>query len=144
MSTCRAWDVVAPYGGSATDPFLDASRYVYLESAMSTLLALARGRLGWLDAFEDGSLTAAGDPDLVSRVAEWFQRSPEHSGATSAGLLRASRRAVRLTGSRRLTPVAMRCPGPLRPGAASARRLQCASWSPRPCLPAPNRRPPQT
>ena len=89
-------DVVAPYG-CLTDPFLDASRYVYLESAMSTLLALARGRLGWLDAFEDGSLTAAGGPDLVSRVAEWFQRSPEHSGATSAGLLRASRPAARLT-----------------------------------------------
>ena len=38
-------DVVAPYG-CLTDPFLDASRYVYLESATSTLLALARGRLG--------------------------------------------------------------------------------------------------
>jgi DNA-binding HxlR family transcriptional regulator len=65
---------IEPYG-CLTDPFLDVSRYVYLESAMSTLLALARGRLDWSDAFEDGSLTAAGDPSLVSRVAEWFQHS---------------------------------------------------------------------
>ena len=48
---------------------------------MSTLVALARGRLDWADAFQDGSLTAAGDPALVSRVATWFQRSPELSEA---------------------------------------------------------------
>ena len=48
---------------------------------MSTLVALARGRLDWADAFRDGSLTAAGDPELVSRVASWSQRSPERSEA---------------------------------------------------------------
>ena len=72
---------IEPYG-CLTDPFLETSRYVYLESAMSTLLALARGRLTWSAAFEDGSLTAAGDPTLVSGVTEWFQLSPEHSVAT--------------------------------------------------------------
>ncbi len=72
-----------PYG-CLTDPFLAPNRYVYLESAMSTLLALARGRLTWSAAFEDGSLAAAGDPDLVSGVSEWFHRSPEHSDAPPA------------------------------------------------------------
>lgn len=74
---------IEPYG-CLTDPFLDPSRYVYVESAMSTLLALARGRLTWSAAFRDGSLTAAGDPDLVSGAAEWFQRSREHSDAATA------------------------------------------------------------
>ncbi len=46
---------------------------VYLESSMPALLALARGRCDWSDAFEDGSVTAAGDPGLLSRVAEWFR-----------------------------------------------------------------------
>lgn len=74
---------IEPYG-CLMDPFLDPSRYVYLESAMSTLLALARGRLTWSAAFEDGSLTAAGDPGLVRGAAAWFQRSPEHSDAATA------------------------------------------------------------
>jgi DNA-binding HxlR family transcriptional regulator len=80
----RYWLVIQrdlePYG-CLTDPFLDTGRYVYLVSAMSTYVALARGRLDWADAFQDGSLTAAGDPELVSRVATWFQRSPELSNA---------------------------------------------------------------
>jgi len=63
---------VEPYG-CLTDPLLDASRYVYVESSMPALLALARGRCDWSDAFEDGSVTAAGDPGLLSRVAEWFR-----------------------------------------------------------------------
>jgi DNA-binding HxlR family transcriptional regulator len=63
---------VEPYG-CLTDPLLDASRYVYLEASMPALLALARGRCDWSDTFEDGSVTAAGDPDLLSRVAEWFR-----------------------------------------------------------------------
>lgn len=67
-----------PYG-CLVDPFLDPSRYVYLESAMSTLLALARGRLGWAAALADGSLVAAGDPDLVGSVAAWFQGSVNES-----------------------------------------------------------------
>jgi DNA-binding HxlR family transcriptional regulator len=63
---------VEPYG-CLTDPLLDASRYVYLESSMPALLALAKGRCDWSDTFQDGSVTAAGDPDLLSRLAEWFR-----------------------------------------------------------------------
>ena len=63
---------VEPYG-CLTDPLLDASRYVYLESSIPALLALARGRRDWSDTFGDGSMTAAGDPDLLSRVAQWFR-----------------------------------------------------------------------
>ena len=48
---------------------------------MSTLVGLARGRLDWADALQDGSLIAAGDPELVGRVASWFQRSAELSDA---------------------------------------------------------------
>ena len=62
---------VEPYG-CLTDPLLDASRYVYLECSMPALLAVARGRCSWLDLLGDGSITAAGDPVLLSRVAEWF------------------------------------------------------------------------
>ncbi|WP_420754053.1 winged helix-turn-helix transcriptional regulator [Rhodococcus sp. O3] len=63
---------VEPYG-CLTDPLLDESRYVYLESSMPALLALARGRRDWSDAFGDGSVTAAGDPDLIGRVSAWFR-----------------------------------------------------------------------
>ena len=80
----RYWLVIQrdlePYG-CLTDPFLDLGRYVYLGSAMSTLVALARGRLDWADALHDGSLTASGDPDLVGQVTAWFRRSPELSDA---------------------------------------------------------------
>ena len=40
---------------------------------MPALLALARGRRDWSETLRDGSVTAAGDPDLVSQVGEWFQ-----------------------------------------------------------------------
>jgi DNA-binding HxlR family transcriptional regulator len=63
---------VEPYG-CLTDPLLRPDRYVYLESSMPALLALARGRRDWSDAFEDGSVTAAGDPDLLRRLTEWFR-----------------------------------------------------------------------
>lgn len=78
----RYWLVIQrknePYG-CLTDPCLDVNRYVYLETAMSTLLSLARGRRSWADAFQDGSLTAAGDPELVSRLPDWFRPSPAGS-----------------------------------------------------------------
>lgn len=71
----RYWLVLqehlAPYG-CLTDPMLDTGRYVYLQCARPTLLALARGRQGWPDAFADGSLTATGETDLCRRVTEWF------------------------------------------------------------------------
>jgi DNA-binding HxlR family transcriptional regulator len=62
---------VAPYG-CLTDPLLDAGRYVYVRCALSTLLALARGRQDWQGAVSDGSLTATGAPDLCRRAREWF------------------------------------------------------------------------
>jgi len=72
----RYWLVLqrgaAPYG-CLTDPLLDVSRYVYLESSMPALLALARGRRDWADAFGDRSVTAAGDPELIGRVSAWFR-----------------------------------------------------------------------
>ena len=40
---------------------------------MPALLALARGRSDFADAFRDGSVTAAGDPDLVKHLAGWFR-----------------------------------------------------------------------
>ena len=87
-STGRYWLVLArgvePYG-CLTDPLLDESRYVYVEAAMPALLALARGRCDWSDAFGDGSVTAAGDPDLVNQVAEWFQSTSEHGPSSYAG-----------------------------------------------------------
>ena len=46
---------------------------MYLECSMPALLAVARGRCAWSDQFEDGSITAAGDPVLLSRVVEWFE-----------------------------------------------------------------------
>jgi DNA-binding HxlR family transcriptional regulator len=60
-----------PYG-CLVDPLLDSGRYVYLRCALSTMLALARGRQGWPDAFADGSLIAIGDSGLCRRVTEWF------------------------------------------------------------------------
>lgn len=64
-------DRADPYG-CLIDPLLDSGRYVYVRCALSTLLALAHGRRGWPDAFADGSLTAAGETYLCSRVTEWF------------------------------------------------------------------------
>jgi DNA-binding HxlR family transcriptional regulator len=74
----RYWLVVQrdadPYGCLA-DPFLDESRYVYVATAISTFLALARGRLDWSHAIAEGSLTASGDPALVSQAAAWFKHT---------------------------------------------------------------------
>ena len=75
---------VQPYG-CLTDPLLDESRYVYIEASLPALLALARGRCAWSDAFEDGSVTAAGDPDLVCHVAGWFQPVAERVTSSHAG-----------------------------------------------------------
>jgi DNA-binding HxlR family transcriptional regulator len=63
---------IEPYG-CLTDPLLDESRYLYIEVSLPALLALAQGRCDWSDAFGDGSVTAAGDPDLVTQVAGWFR-----------------------------------------------------------------------
>jgi DNA-binding HxlR family transcriptional regulator len=75
---------IEPYG-CLTDPLLDESRYVYVEASMPALLALARGRRDWSDAFGDGSVTAAGDPHLVIHLAEWFRPASDHVPSSSAG-----------------------------------------------------------
>ena len=59
--------------GCLRDPLLDESRYLYVETSMPALLALAKGRCDWTDAVRDGSVTAAGDPDLVHQLADWFR-----------------------------------------------------------------------
>lgn len=82
----RYWLVLqerlAPYA-CLFDPLLDTGRYMYLRCAVPTLLALARGRQDWSDAFADGSLTATGETELCGRVSEWF--APLSAPATSAG-----------------------------------------------------------
>jgi len=75
---------IEPYG-CLTDPLLDENRYVYVEASMPALLALARGRRDWPDAFGDGSVTAAGDPDLVNHLAGWFRRASDHVSSSTVG-----------------------------------------------------------
>jgi DNA-binding HxlR family transcriptional regulator len=58
--------------GCLSDPLLDTSRYVYLEASVPALLAIARGRRTWADAFEDGSVRGSGSPDLLHRLPGWF------------------------------------------------------------------------
>lgn len=60
-----------PYG-CLRDPLLDQTRYVYVGAAITQLLALARGRRDWADIIDDGTLVISGDPELASRVTEWF------------------------------------------------------------------------
>jgi hypothetical protein len=60
-----------PYG-CLRDPLLDEARYLYVRAAITTLLALARGRRGWPEALYDGTLVISGAPDLASRVTDWF------------------------------------------------------------------------
>jgi len=62
---------VEPYG-CLHDPLLDETRYVYVQAAITTLLALARGRRDWAEAIDDGTLVISGAPDLASQVTEWF------------------------------------------------------------------------
>jgi DNA-binding HxlR family transcriptional regulator len=60
-----------PYG-CLRDPLLGETRYVYVRAAITTLLALARGRRDWAEAIDDGTLVISGAPELASRVIEWF------------------------------------------------------------------------
>jgi hypothetical protein len=71
--------------GCLTDPLLDASRYVYLEASPSALLAIAKGRTSWSDAFKDGSVRGGGDPDLLHRVPTWFVSASDPVPASRAG-----------------------------------------------------------
>ena len=60
-----------PYG-CLRDPLLDETRYVYARAAITTLLALARGRREWAQAIEDGTLAVSGSPQLARRLTRWF------------------------------------------------------------------------
>lgn len=71
--------------GCLTDPLLDASRYVYIETSMPALLAIAKGRSNWSDAFGDGSVRGGGDPDLLNRVPTWFLPVSETLPASQVG-----------------------------------------------------------
>ena len=63
--------------------FCSMSRFVrFLAPA---LLALARGRRDWVEFLRDGSVTAAGDPDLVSHLTEWFRPRSAPDTASLAG-----------------------------------------------------------
>jgi DNA-binding HxlR family transcriptional regulator len=71
--------------GCLTDPLLDASRYVYLASSASALLAIANGRTSWSDAFKDGSVRGGGHPDLLHGVPTWFVSASDPVPASQAG-----------------------------------------------------------
>ena len=70
--------------GCLSDPLLDESRYLYVETTMPALLALAKGRCDWTDVLRDGSVTAAGDPDLVYQLTDWFRSTSVPGGPTHA------------------------------------------------------------
>jgi hypothetical protein len=59
--------------GCLEDPLLDESRYVYVETSVPVMLALARGQLDPAAAVADGSVEVFGDPDLVVQLTSWFR-----------------------------------------------------------------------
>ena len=65
-----------PYG-CLTDPALNDTRYVYLDAALPTVLALARGRRAWATSLKDGSVLASGPPDLIAQLPTWFPEDRE-------------------------------------------------------------------
>ena len=58
--------------GCLEDPLLDESRYVYIESSIPAIMALARGHHDPAAAIADGSVEVFGDPELVERLPSWF------------------------------------------------------------------------
>jgi DNA-binding HxlR family transcriptional regulator len=80
-----------PYG-CLHDPLLDPTRYVYVRAAITTLLALARGRRDWAQAVDDGTLVVSGDPKLAIQVTDWFAPADADPPPVSTGeLVRAER-----------------------------------------------------
>jgi DNA-binding HxlR family transcriptional regulator len=76
--------------GCLEDPLLDESRYLYIESTVPTILALARGHRDPAAALADGSVQVFGDPGLVEQLPSWF---------LPADAPRADARAVEETGA---------------------------------------------
>jgi DNA-binding HxlR family transcriptional regulator len=58
--------------GCLEDPLLDESRYVYLESSIPAIMALARGYRDPAAALADGAVDAFGDPNLIAELPSWF------------------------------------------------------------------------
>jgi DNA-binding HxlR family transcriptional regulator len=79
------WWLVLQHGtepyGCLRDPLLDATRYVYVRAAITTLLGLARGRCDWADALDDGTVVLSGPPELAGRVTEWFAPAADETSA---------------------------------------------------------------
>jgi DNA-binding HxlR family transcriptional regulator len=72
--------------GCLEDPLLDDSRYVYVETSVPVMLALARGQLDPAEAVADGSVEVFGDPELVAQLPSWFRSAdPTPSRAEVAG-----------------------------------------------------------
>jgi DNA-binding HxlR family transcriptional regulator len=67
--------------GCLEDPLLDDSRYVYIESSIPVILAVARGHRDPAAAIADGSVEVFGDPELVERLPSWFL--PPESAVTT-------------------------------------------------------------
>jgi DNA-binding HxlR family transcriptional regulator len=83
----RYWFVLqrgAQAYGCLTDPLLDATRYVYLDSSLPALLAIAKGRSGWSDALRDGSVQGSADPELLRQLPRWFVSTSEQAPAATA------------------------------------------------------------
>jgi DNA-binding HxlR family transcriptional regulator len=58
--------------GCLEDPLLDESRYVYIESSIPAITAIARGHRDPATALADGSVEVFGDPALVEQLPSWF------------------------------------------------------------------------
>ena len=71
--------------GCLEDPMLDESRYVYIESTVPTILALARGHRDPAAALADGSVQVFGDPGLVDQMPSWFLPADTPAGNQADG-----------------------------------------------------------
>ncbi|MGH2392625.1 MAG: winged helix-turn-helix transcriptional regulator [Candidatus Limnocylindria bacterium] len=86
----RGW-VILEFGteplGCLEDPLLDESRYVYIESSIPAIMALARGHRDPAAAIADRSIEVFGDPDLVERMPSWFLSAEPTMAAHESDLL---------------------------------------------------------
>ena len=89
--------------GCLEDPLLDESRYVYIETTVPAILALARGHRDPADAIADGSIEVFGAPALVEQLPSWFIRADaphaEPATASVAGRRGSSGRPMSPSGS---------------------------------------------
>ena len=84
----RGWLILqagAEPHGCLEDPLLDESRYVYIESSVPTILAIARGHRDPSDAIADGSIEVFGDPALVEQLPSWFMPADASQAGVAGG-----------------------------------------------------------